>query len=127
MIPVMQTKFGNNEGNCFTASLASILEVKLEDVPEMSHLTDGTWFPVCNKFLFERGYKFHGTLYNIDEILAYNGIDGYYIVGGGSPRGCPRGHAVVFYKGKMIHDPHPDGRGITNIDFAYMIEPAELK
>lgn len=36
-------------------------------------------------------------------------------IGGDCPRGLVRGHSVVFYKGKMVHDPHPSGEGITAI------------
>jgi hypothetical protein len=124
MIPVMQTRFGNEEGNCFAASIASVLELPLHALPELSSTKEGSWFPILWDFLTKRGLTFSGTLYDVEKILNYDrGIKGYYVVAGESPRGHARGHAVVYYKGKLAHDPYPGGNGITVIKSAYMIEP----
>jgi hypothetical protein len=126
LIPVMQTRFGNEEGNCFAASIASILEMKLEDIPELHSGINKHWFPILWDFLIKHKYTFYGTLHKEEDILAYDkGVKGYYLVSGDSPRGCARGHAVVYYKGKLAHDPYPNGNGVTKIWHALMIEPQE--
>ena len=47
MILVKQTKFGKGEGNCFPACLASVLELSLEEVPE---IRGENWISDTNKF-----------------------------------------------------------------------------
>ena len=42
-------------------------------------------------------------------------LPGYYLVMGVSPRDPNINHQVVFYNGKMIHDPHPKGGGVIKI------------
>ena len=48
--------------------------------------------------------------------------DVYYIVSGKSPR-YNVDHSVVFRKGKMVHDPHPDNTGILKSfwDYTFLI------
>ncbi len=37
----------------------------------------------------------------------------YYMAWGTSPRGIK--HSVIYSKGKLVHDPHPDGGGVKDI------------
>lgn len=126
MIPITQTIKSDIEkgihGNCFASCLASIMEIPLSEVPEFQNMgTD--WFPKLWDFLLEHGYEFYGTGKK-EDVEKYNkGIDGFYIVNGESPRGFARGHSVVYYKGEFVHDPYPDGKGLTNIWNYYIIEP----
>lgn len=123
MIPVMQTKFGNEEGNCFAAAIASVLEVKLEDLPNLNSAQNKEWFRDLWNFLVSHGFSYRGDIHNEAKILAYDkGVNGYYVVNGKSPRGYSRGHAVVYHKGKFVHDPYPGGNGILSLDWALKIE-----
>jgi len=125
MIPVLQTRFGSPHGNCLGAAVSSITGIPIGEFDECE---GKRWFEIFYGVLYRHGYEFHGTLDKLEDILSYSeGVDGFYIVGGGSPRSIPAGHAVVFKNGEMVHDPHPDGTGIVSIDYAYMIEKiAEL-
>lgn len=127
MKPIMQTVVSDEtmgiRGNCLWAAISSITEIPLEQFKDFEYLLDGTWFPPLWDILTKNGFTYLGMLRDKEGILSYDvGIDGYYVVAGGSPRGFKSGHAVVFKNGKMVHDPHPEGAGITTIDYAYMIE-----
>ena len=123
MKPVMQTLFYDKDGigNCFEACLASILEMDISEVP-LFHEKD--WFDSFYKWINERGFTFIGTMRPEDVNYYKDGIDGYFIVAGESPRGdhIRGGHAVVFKDGVMVHDPHPDKTGILSIKYGMMIE-----
>ena len=127
MTPIFQTRFSSPgvHGNCFLACVSSITGIPLEVIDHI----DGSkqnWFQLLYPILWDNGFSYVGTLTKDEEILSYTpGIDGYYIIGGESPRGVPAGHAVVFKEGLMVHDPHPDGTGILSLDCAYMIERRE--
>lgn len=127
MKPVYQTSFSNPDesirGNCLWAAIASITHIPLERFKGFEYLTEGTWFPPLWEILVEYGFTYSGMLRDKEKILNYTpGVDGYYVVCGGSPRGFKSGHAVVYKNGVMVHDPHPENIGLTSIDYAYMIE-----
>lgn len=121
MKPVFQTVFSNPEnttyGNCFAACVASILELDLADVPELSagdHTdTNARWLRTLNDWLRTKdmAYLEIGSLPPDD--YAYLNISTYHIVVGPSPRGSYN-HAVVGLNGKIVHDPHPDGSGLLD-------------
>jgi len=122
--PVKQTLFFDKDGigNCFEACLASILELELSEVP-MFH--DKDWPVRFWAWLSSKGFVYRGTI-NPEGIGSYkDGIKGYFIVAGESPRGSHirGGHAVVYKDGVMVHDPHPDNTGIINIRYGMMMEP----
>jgi hypothetical protein len=121
-----QTRLSDPEhpkkGNCFTACLASILDMPIEQVPNFIDFGQD-WFEPFYKFLREHGFEYHGLRHGTDALTYEPGIDGYYIVGGKSHREfAMSGHAVVFRHGKMIFDPHPSNDGLLSIEEAYMIE-----
>jgi hypothetical protein len=125
MIRVYQTIISDEEkgihGNCFPACIASILELRLDEIPKLQDM-GSNWFPVLWDFLISRGFTCFGTGRK-EEVGSYRkGVDGYYIVNGKSPRGFKRGHSVVFYEGKLVHDPHPSGLGLLDIRDFFMIE-----
>ena len=106
MIPVTQTRTGPVDGNCFAASLASILNLPLRKVPD---------FPECNedpgvdRFLAGYGLKYVEVPYD----RADPPIGAHTIIGV-SPRGGM--HCVVGKDGRCVWDPHPmdgTGRGLT--------------
>lgn len=113
---VMQTKFGL-EGNCFDACLASLLGMPLDALNYFRG--EDTWYPDLQRWLAPRG-------------LAYVEVDciepsPFYrfplpllaIAGGSSPRGVDGGHSVIMelhgWERRVVHDPHPDGTGLTKI------------
>lgn len=120
MKPVDQTSFGWT-GNCFSACIASILELPIEAVPQMMTLegindTDG-----CSGW-WERFCKWcdanNVDVKYIGDRLA-EAPAGYCIKTGRSPRNPDRFHAVVALDGVVVHDPHAcDRRGVTDhLDF----------
>lgn len=136
MKPVMQTKFTTEDmtvhGNCHAACIASILELPLEDVPALEDMGH-EWSNALSIFLIERGYCWHGTFWATDDpdwwqhlTERCKGVDGFYMVWGGSPRAhVKRGHSVVYQDGAMVHDPHPDGAGLRGVKSVLMIERAK--
>ena len=118
MKKVYQTKFGKPEGNCFSACLASILEIDISIVPNFQE-PRGEWYKLYKKWLNQ---------YNLD-LVALNNWEGeskefapqvYAIVGGKSSRGLA--HSVVYFGLEMIHDPHPEGGGVKDItEWIYIV------
>lgn len=132
----MQDKFGSepykpDTGNCFPACIATVLGIKLEEVPHV--------YSVCAnidnanatmaEFLGNRGY--HLAYYPVEVVQ--NGIrEGWFYTGGQgdvvvvlvtgkSPRfnglhvvvGTLDPNAPGYWT--MLHDPHPDGAGLTEV------------
>jgi hypothetical protein len=123
MIPINQTIFSGEEkrGNCLQACIASLFELKLEEVPHFLEYED--WDKALEDFIDTQGYFFEGrapfkeinNLQFIDEKLG-----GYIILGGEGPRGF--GHAVIYKDGKLIHDPHPSEAGLLKEDCFFIIK-----
>jgi hypothetical protein len=117
MKPVDQTKFGAEEGNCTMACLASVFEVPLESLPELTHENnDGSWYEICRSVARANGH---------DALWVYNKVPlaprGYHLASGNSPRNLP--HMVVALDGKVVHDPHPSRGGIGPIDGWLLLIP----
>ena len=122
MKPVMQTKFGPIEGNCFHACIASLLEVPIEEVTIDNDPNSDKWFDTLQLYLKPKNLFFLEV--RIDVAVNYplyemNGI--YCVFTGKSPRQFEGrdgvNHAVIgridSEPGKpvefnAIHDPHPD-------------------
>jgi hypothetical protein len=116
-------------GDCFRACVASIFDLKADDVPHFLRI--------------DKKAGFHWT-YTLDQWLAPQGLwycdfpaedktwsvfvpsDGIYAIASGvSPRYSNRRHSVVVrlhrYEGvKMVHDPHPSRAGIVDGKFKYL-------
>lgn len=129
MKPIHQTKIINKEGtitgNCFRACLASILEINIDSIPEFENMKAGEWHQPFMNFLNENGYEFEGTghIHRLEMLKTYEGVDGYIIVNGISPRKwVKRGHSVVYKDGILVHDPHPSGDGLLEIKDFYLIK-----
>lgn len=123
MIPVMQSKLypgAGHCGNCVAACHASLLEIPLWMVPpweEMFGRGDHTsrmveWFNKIWKMelIWEQGHPV--------DILPE-----FYIACGQSERNI--GHAVIYSKGVMVHDPHYSGSGIKAVDSVYYLQPLD--
>jgi hypothetical protein len=121
MIPVKQTKFGD-EGNCFAACIASLLECDINCVPFLAKDEDWDEYATrLNSFLKEN----HQIILSWDEYIPDNYSDfvnldlkdSFYIVSGKAARGFE--HAVIYKNGILKHDPHSDNSGIENINHIY--------
>jgi hypothetical protein len=118
MKPIDQTLFGDGVGNCFTACVASILELPLEGLPNFCVEYPDPWFPRFESWLAARGvfvvsFNFMEDPANVGPFLAWSEhVSAPFIVGGDTPRGK---HAVIYERGKLIHDPNPN-HGRTGVD-----------
>lgn len=101
MLPVDQTTHGPNDGNCFSACIASILEIPIQSVPRFVNVT-----PDLLRWLAGRGLS--ATLYYSDEYVP----PGYAIAAGPSKRFAGRMHACVAFDGIVVHDPHFSREGL---------------
>jgi len=108
---VYQTKLGKG-GDCFPACIASVLELKIEDIPDFGG--DGWWREV-NKWLQENHQM--GYVEIKDPNFIWLKQIGYHLICGTSPRDPKIMHAVVGHHGVMVHDPAgEDGPGIIEDD-----------
>lgn len=122
MKAVFQDKFYRPEtgedGNCFQAAIASLFGLELGQVP--SFMDEKTRFEERYiQFIAERGF----SIISLD-LAAARDLDAYYLALGPSSRGC--GHAVVYYKGELAHDPHPANTGLLSVDFVHLFVPRLL-
>lgn len=113
MIPIYQTRLGAT-GNCFEASIASLLNLPLDQVPDLAAYEDnGLWADKLNEWLAPKGLAYFEARIarnEIDDFFKHK--DFYHIICGPTARSAKIHHAVVGRKGKMVHDPHPDGIGV---------------
>jgi hypothetical protein len=117
MIPVFQTKYGERDGNCFMACVASILEISLEDCPDLYDET-GAYAPGTNWLQVAADWAYaHADALLIGLGPNDDGLmkppQGYAIISGLSPFGYM--HACVALNGQVVHDPHPHGLGLVQI------------
>ncbi len=110
---------GATDGNCWSACLASILDVDLADVPNFVGDDDdpnNEWPDNCIEWLKERSYLL--DWWRIGE----GGDPSGWAIAGGLARG--RGdirHACVFFNGQPWFDPHPSNAGLREIEEWYII------
>ena len=105
MIKHQQNLFGK-EGNCWQTAIASVMDLPLSEVPDFVNERITHWWMDTVYWLDQRGYK-------IIPIWGHLETDEYYLVSGPSPRFKNMGHVVIYQRGRMVHDPHPDGIGIS--------------
>jgi len=118
MMEQHQTIFGKGKGNCFATCVGCILDININDVPNLSWISPN-WREDTNQWLNQ--FKLYFVDFELpgdlrDEQVKYWG---YHIIFGDSPRGDGVRHSVVGYQGKMIFDPHPDNTGLVGDDFEY--------
>lgn len=103
-------------GDCFTAVLASMLELPLTFVPLfIEDKPEGEWVRKLNKWLFPFGLAY--ICLDPSFSLEYYGIKGlHHDVSGDSPRFPGINHACVGLDGKLVFDPHPTKLGLPKID-----------
>lgn len=118
---VYQTKFGD-EGNCFAACVASLLEIDIEKVPflgkdeEWSDYEDKlNYFLKQNFGLFLMVWPFE----NWEEYVDFHFKDFAYIVSGDSNLPGLE-HAVIYKNGQQVHNPNNTGTEIINVKHIYL-------
>ncbi len=142
MIPVYQKVIDKDNGDCMRAVMASLFELKLEDVPNFIEAEN--WFLSMFNFLNHNGCSVNGYLYggnlvssefHLHNISKYDGINGYFYASVYSPKYNPYNsisgvtHAVVVDKNlNVVHDPNPENKDHKNytIDHIMIIEKIKL-
>jgi len=111
MKPVYQTIINKENGNCLSACIASLLELPLEGVPNFSERED--WYNHLDEFLEQFDLEWFQLKYSKQtEYL----LRGYYILSGESPSFDDVDHVVIGRNGKIVHDPNPNGKEMTEFD-----------
>lgn len=128
MKPIDQTVFGEPDGNCYHACLASILEIPLERIPPRLGKEKGELHAQVNDFLRPYGLAIIVTAWTDGEPW-FGPHDAWHVLSGPSPRGNFN-HSTVGYGGKMVHDPHPSRAGLIGmereVDFFLVLTPGIL-
>ena len=116
---VDQTLFGHPNGNCFSACIASVLHLPIENVPSFMGRGDGgEWFDALAEWLKPRGL--YPLFFNLKGWSPPD--DAVCILGGKSPRGDFM-HAVVGVGARVEHDPHPSRAGLVTMDDVTLLVP----
>lgn len=132
MKPIQQTRLTPQEGgNCYAASIASMLECELDEVPQLQPgewNTDEGWDAYHSRM--------HAWLAARNLIpLRFPAQDdwkpcGYALAGVKSPRFAGFEHSVVALDGEIVWDPHPQCSGgpyeIDNWVIFQVIDPSKL-
>jgi hypothetical protein len=128
---VDQTVFGFPGGNCFSACVASILEMDLAEVPyfmgDEPDEADDKWFARLDEWLKPHG--FYAMCLRADSEWKPKGLN---ILSGKSPRGVKDDdmHSVVADGTELVHDPHPTRDGLLShhdVVVLVSIDPAEAR
>jgi hypothetical protein len=105
---IVQSRTGE-DGTCFRACLASILEVPESRVPDFgAGGDDDRWWADIQAWLRQAGLEYVRTPIGGTKPVGWSTIEGI------SPRGGL--HACVAKDGELVHDPHPQdgtGRGLV--------------
>jgi hypothetical protein len=131
MKPVDQTTFGFPGGNCFSACVATILELPLDEVPYFMSggMVGGThhpeWWQYFLAWLAARDYSADYSLLRPGDACP----DGLVILSGMSPRAVcnPFGlHSTVGVIDELgcrvVHDPHPSRAGLLSHDDVFKLQ-----
>lgn len=133
MIPVTQTVLHDPEngkfGNCFSAVLASLLHLPIEEVPLF--IDPVSWRRDLNTWLRPYGLAYLDLAsWSFKEVFAEQGISGcFHEVAGVTERFTDVYHACVAYDGETIFDPHPSSAGLKETEscgFFIALEPWRL-
>lgn len=109
MIPIYQTILDSQNGNCYAACLASILECSLEEIPNFMTCGPDEFNNILTKWLEAKNFTILSVNINRDESFITAMIKDVYSIGTiKSPRFEDALHAVVCKGFNIIHDPHPD-------------------
>jgi len=139
--PVTQTKLHDPEngviGNCYTACLASILELDMNVLASFEQYY-GSWAMSWEKDREDAAL----LVASVRELARVGGVvmvrlgiqnpmmvgivpHGFSIATGPGPRGFP--HATVAHCGDIVHDPHPSRDGLLKIQDYEVALPIGMK
>lgn len=141
VIPVNQNHFGHRDGNCFSACIASLLELPLEAVPTFYIYgePDDIWTLRLDRFL--EPFGLYGLHFIVDPPVYEPVREGLYrlhssktpgrpltvppgvlhIRAGMSPRG--HSHAVLARGHEVVHDPSPLKTGLLSVEGFSLLLP----
>lgn len=129
---VTQSRVGAPAGNCTEATIASLLDVALEDVPQLwSGLYDTDdpqpderwrellrWLREEHGRLWAFGVVDPGAALPVPirdlELPSWLGFDRYHLISGRNPDGVR--HYCVGFAGELVWDPNPSRRGLVGCD-----------
>lgn len=131
MKPIYQTRFAS-DGNCLAACFASILEVPLARLDFSCSEVEGagSWYWLAVGKLAPLGWTYLSSRAgrNRDGQLEISMPDGAFFIATGTTSRGPLHHAVVGgvadRRWSIVHDPHPDGQGLTRIEHIGVLVPA---
>jgi len=133
MIPVHQEILKAGSGDCFSACLASLLELSLESVPKFRRDAgeSGCMYQLAENWLKQR---FAISLLTVQADLLITAFQGTPCIAAGVSPNNPSGHHAVVGEidclgnFTMTHDPNPSGKGIVgepiNLYFLVPMNPA---
>lgn len=113
-------------GDCWRCCIAAVLQMPAQDVPHFVAQDGGLHYEADTQvWLAERGYclvrsksrfqfpQWHARKFNPVPVIA----------GGPTPRSRDMNdtHAVVYFDGKLVYDPHPSNAGLTAITEEHII------
>lgn len=101
-------------GNCFSASLAALMDLPLSEVPHFAKHSDGNNFrfiALVNQWLASKGFVLlQVSGIDLREYVTLGAADCFHLILGMVDDGFGRavGHAVVGKNGEVFYDPNPD-------------------
>ena len=133
MFTVDQTRFGGanapkeQQGNCFQACVATVLQLPLEEAFDCRGIQDEDWIGEFNKWLEQYGlgciYVFHTTEHPIKSM----GMKGLSIAELMSETLYEGERHVVVMRGhyEVFHDPNPNAKKQGELQGVYIFVPLE--
>ena len=128
----MKPVFQQTQNDCYSACIASIFDLDLVDVPNFFNVAGydrDAWWDAVRSYLRTLGYGVVSLTMDRNNLAQLGG----FLICSGSPvnrvEHMDTNHATVWYGGEMIHDPHPSGAGIKDvecIDVFYPLNPSRM-
>lgn len=111
---------GPDAGDCIRAAVATIIQVDPDTLRNWAADPDAAWHLAMREDLEALGWWF-ATCPFVDG-LTMDDWDKPVVLIGPGPGGHP--HAVVgTVDGQLLHDPHPERRGVSRVDQFWVIAP----
>lgn len=122
------TQITGENGNCITACIASFLELDIDDtsiIDVYSYGNDGSWMIELEMYFNGLGFELIFDSIFWDDFKKENDdVLDIHFACGKTTRSSSVGHCVLYEKGRLLHDPHPDGIGLDVSEdyFMYLIK-----